>query len=85
MRSPGEALHEELWTVREWSEAAFASPSPGSQDEDGALLRVLLDMVQSLKEEDLRRHLLRELREAIEAKGRYSREKIFRNCEKTVP
>ncbi|MDA8027986.1 MAG: hypothetical protein M0Z25_03265 [Nitrospiraceae bacterium] len=74
MKSPGNALHEKLWTVREWSEAAIACPSPGSLDEDGALLRVLLDMVQSLKEEDLRRHLARDLREAIEAKGRYSKE-----------
>lgn len=78
-------MHRELWTVREWSEAAFVCLSPGSLDEDGALLRVLLDMVQSLKEEDLRRHLVRELREAIEAKGRYSGEKRFRSCEKKGP
>jgi hypothetical protein len=74
MKSHGEALHEELWTVREGSEATFACLSPGSLDEDGALLRLLLEMVQSLKEEDLRRHLARDLREAIEAKGRYSKE-----------
>jgi hypothetical protein len=84
MKCPGDALHEELWTVMEGSEAGFVRLSPGCLDEDGALLRVLLDMVQSLKQEDLRRHLVRELREALEAKGRNSGEKSFRTCEKRV-
>jgi len=85
MKCPGDALHEELWAVMEGSEAGFVRLSPGSLDEDGALLRVLLDMVQRLKQEDLRRHLVRELREAIEAKGRNSGEKSLGTCEKKGP
>ena len=85
MKSSRGVFYGEVGPVREWSESAVANSSPVDLDQDTALLRVLLDMVKSLKEERLRRHLTRDLREAIEAKGRYSREKSVRTCEKKVP
>lgn len=85
MKSSRGVFYGEVGPVREWSESAVANSFPVDLDQDAALLRVLLDMVKSLKEERLRRHLTRDLREAIEAKGRYSREKSVRNCEKKVP